>query len=261
MASITDYTENAWLNHLLRNTALGASASWCALFKAALDPTDSTAGTEMTGGSYSRLAITWSAASSRQITTTADLDFLASGSAYDDDVSAVGIYDASTLGNMLAYVVLAADITIGSGETLQIATGNLTISFASGGMGNYAVHEMLDHTFRNLSFTSPTTVYSTIYTAAPSDSGGGTQATGGTYARQSTTFAAPSGGSCASNATVSWTDDAGWGTITSWGLHDAAAVGTDQLIFYDTAFTEGSAVLTSGDTFQITSGSMTCSLT
>lgn len=55
--SLTDVWEKKVLNHLFRDAALGldASSMWVALFTAA--PTDSTTGTEVTGGSYARVAV------------------------------------------------------------------------------------------------------------------------------------------------------------------------------------------------------------
>jgi hypothetical protein len=55
--SMTDVWEKIVLNHLFRNAALGLDATnmWIALFTA--NPTDSTTGTEVTGGSYARVAV------------------------------------------------------------------------------------------------------------------------------------------------------------------------------------------------------------
>lgn len=55
--SMSDVWEKRLLNYLFRDTALGLDATnmWIALFTAA--PTDSTTGTEVTGGSYARVAV------------------------------------------------------------------------------------------------------------------------------------------------------------------------------------------------------------
>jgi hypothetical protein len=54
---MTDVWEKAILNHLFRNTALGLDATnmWVCLFTAT--PSDSATGTEVTGGSYARVAV------------------------------------------------------------------------------------------------------------------------------------------------------------------------------------------------------------
>jgi len=60
--SKTDFLENKIINHVLRNTAYTAPATvYAALFTAT--PGESSAGTEVTGGSYARQAATFSAPS------------------------------------------------------------------------------------------------------------------------------------------------------------------------------------------------------
>ena len=58
MAGFTDYLEDKVVNHLFGGTAYTAPTTWyCGLLTAA--PTDSTSGTEVSGGSYARQAISW----------------------------------------------------------------------------------------------------------------------------------------------------------------------------------------------------------
>jgi hypothetical protein len=77
--------------------------------------------------------------------------------------------------------------------------------------------------------TTVASVWVALFTAAPSDTGGGTEATGGSYARKATAGAdwvAASAGAT-SNATVLTfvTPTGSWGTITHFALMDAATVG------------------------------------
>ncbi|MDE2442524.1 MAG: hypothetical protein KGP14_16025, partial [Betaproteobacteria bacterium] len=59
--ALTDYAENKIVDALFRGQALGAPATWYyALYTVC--PTDSTAGTEVTGGSYARVGVTASLA-------------------------------------------------------------------------------------------------------------------------------------------------------------------------------------------------------
>lgn len=95
-------------------------------------------------------------------------------------------------------------------------------------MSDYLEQKLLEHIFKNTSFTSPTTVYLALFTAAPSDSGGGTEVSGGSYARKAITFAAASspGGTIANSATVQFdVATANWGTITHFGIFDASSAG------------------------------------
>ncbi len=52
----------------------------------------------------------------------------------------------------------------------------------------YLSDKLLDHVLRNVAYTSPTTVYLALFTSATTDGGGGTEVTGGSYARQPVTF-------------------------------------------------------------------------
>ncbi len=57
MGSMTDVYEKKVLDYLFRNASLGLDGTnlWVALFT--VTPTDSTTGTEVTGGSYARTAV------------------------------------------------------------------------------------------------------------------------------------------------------------------------------------------------------------
>lgn len=55
-------------------------------------------------------------------------------------------------------------------------------------MTDFLETALLDHVFRSVAYVPPTTIYLGLLTAAPDDSGGGTEVTGGSYARQPVTF-------------------------------------------------------------------------
>jgi len=57
-------------------------------------------------------------------------------------------------------------------------------------LSDYAEKLLLDWAMTTGSATRPTAWYVALYTAAPSDSGGGTEVSTGGYARQAVTFAA-----------------------------------------------------------------------
>ena len=93
---------------------------------------------------------------------------------------------------------------------------------------NYAETNLVDHLMGTTAYTMPTAVWLGLFTAAPSDTGGGTEASGGAYARQEIEFnAASSPGGQATNAnTETFTaSGAGWGTITHVALFDAVTSG------------------------------------
>lgn len=80
---------------------------------------------------------------------------------------------------------------------------------------------VLNHFLRNSSQTSPTTVYAALFTVAPTVSGGGTEVTGGSYARVAVTFGAPSNGVTSNTGAVSFpTASASWGTVVAMAIMD-----------------------------------------
>ena len=75
-------------------------------------------------------------------------------------------------------------------------------------------------------------VYIALFTAAPSDSGGGTEVSGGSYARKIvTTGFTVTNGHAENTADVEFIQaTADWGTITHWGIFDAITSG--NLLFH-----------------------------
>jgi hypothetical protein len=91
---------------------------------------------------------------------------------------------------------------------------------------DYLENAVLDHVFRNVALTSPVAVYVALYTAAPSDAGGGTEVSGNGYARVEATFGAASGGEIANSSAVTFDPATGsWGEITHYAIFDAATGG------------------------------------
>jgi len=124
-------------------------------------------------------------------------------------------------------------------------------------MSNYLENALINATLRNTSYTSPATVYVALFTTDPTDAGTGTEVSGGSYARQSVTFAAPSNGLSASNADVTFPQaSASWGTVGWIGIYDALTTGN---LLYHTALDVAKAIDT-GDIFKIASGSLTAQL-
>ena len=124
-------------------------------------------------------------------------------------------------------------------------------------MSNFLENALINATLRNTSYTSPATVYISLHTADPTDAGTGTEVSGGSYARQSATFAAPSNGASATNADVTFPQATGnWGTIGWIGIWDALTTGN---LLYHTAL-DASKAIDTGDIFKIASGSLTVTL-
>lgn len=128
MAALSDFLENKLLEHITGKASYAMPTVHVALFTVA--PTDSAAGTEVTGGGYSRKATTgasWNAAANGQIKNAVDLEW-ATASASWGSVVAIALMDAPTGGNVLVYGTAQSAKTIESGDTYRISAGNLTLS-------------------------------------------------------------------------------------------------------------------------------------
>jgi hypothetical protein len=122
---------------------------------------------------------------------------------------------------------------------------------------NYLENALINAVLRNTTYTSPATVYVSLWTTDPTDAGSGNEVSGGSYARTSVTFGAPSNGVTSNNADVSFPQaTASWGTVGWIGLNDASTSG--NLLFHTPLDT--SKTIDSGDIFKIASGSLTVTL-
>jgi hypothetical protein len=122
--NLTNYLESKLIDHFLGTTTYTKpSAVYVALFT--VTPGEAAGGTEVTGGSYARQAATFGAASSGATTNDTNIDFANMPAA---TTVAIGIFDASTSGNMLLYGALTTNKTTDAGDTLRIATGSLSVS-------------------------------------------------------------------------------------------------------------------------------------
>jgi len=113
---------------------------------------------------------------------------------------------------------------------------------------------LVNHVLRNTAYTSPTTVYVALFTSATDDTGGGTEVTGGSYARQSAAFDAPSpAGQTQNTSDITFPEaTAAWGTVTHFAMFDAVTVGN---MLYHGALTS-SKVVDGGDTFKFAAGDL-----
>lgn len=107
---------------------------------------------------------------------------------------------------------------------------------------NFAENKIVDAVLRAQSIGAPATWYIGLFTAAPSDTGGGTEVSGGSYARVavtaslanfagtqsagSTAASSGTGGTSSNNGAITFAaPTANWGVITHFGLFDASTAG------------------------------------
>ena len=105
----------------------------------------------------------------------------------------------------------------------------------AGNLSDWSENALLDWLMGGSSPTRPTTRYLALFTAAPSDSGGGTEVSGGGYARQSFTSAAAASGATSNDSAVSFTaSGANFGTVTHVGVFSASPGG--NLLWHGPSF-------------------------
>jgi len=103
---------------------------------------------------------------------------------------------------------------------------------------DYLEVEIRKHIFRTGSFTKPTVLAVALYTAAPGETGGGTEVSGGSYARvqrdpldANWTAASATDGLTDNAAALTFpAPTANWGVVTYQALHDATS-GGNMLIY------------------------------
>lgn len=122
--NLSDYLELKLLDHFLGTTSYTKPTTvYLALY--AVAPTDSTAGTEVSGGSYARKTVAFNAAASGSTTNTSDIDFNGMPAC---TVVAIAVTDALTAGNILVYGPLTANKSLDAGDILRVSAGDLSIS-------------------------------------------------------------------------------------------------------------------------------------
>lgn len=127
------------------------------------------------------------------------------------------------------------------------------------GFSDYLEDKVLEHVFGGNAYSAPSTLYVALYTAAPSDTGGGTEVSGGGYVRKTTTFnVSGTNPTTASNAgAIEYpTATANYGTVVAVGIFDASSSG--NLLAY--ANLSASKVVSTGDVFRFNTGDLDVTL-
>lgn len=118
---------------------------------------------------------------------------------------------------------------------------------------DYLKVNLLNEILRAIAFTAPGAVYLAAYTVAPTDAGGGTEVSGGAYARQTISFGAPAGNQVANSADILFPiATASWGTIVHFGIFDAPSAGN---LLYHTALA-ASRTIGIGDQLRVPTGQL-----
>lgn len=128
------------------------------------------------------------------------------------------------------------------------------------GKSDWLENKVLDHLLGGPDLVRPGTIYVALFTVAPTaDAGtGGTEVTGGAYARvgvtnNTTNFPAATGGVKSNGAVITFpTATAPWGTIVAFGIYDALTAG--NLLFWNVV--TANKVISTNDIAQFPIGSL-----
>lgn len=123
--SASNFLENKLLDNALGVANYSTPTPYLALFTS--DPGEDGTGTEVSGGSYVREAITFNPATNGTSSNNGVVQF-DTATANWGTVSHVAVFDASTGGNMLFYGAVTVSKTITTGDTFQVGDENLTIT-------------------------------------------------------------------------------------------------------------------------------------
>ena len=132
MAGFSDYLEDKVLDHVFGGVAYTAPTTlYVALYTVA--PDDTGGGTEVTttGTAYARQSGTFTVSGTNPTTatTSAAIEYPTATADYGT-VVAVGILDASSGGNLLAYANLDTSKVVSTGDVFRFDAGDLDITLA-----------------------------------------------------------------------------------------------------------------------------------
>lgn len=124
----------------------------------------------------------------------------------------------------------------------------------AGNLTNYLENKLLDHFLGTTSYAMPT-VYVGLFTVSPTDAGGGTEVTGGSYARQTAAFSAAASGETSNSGNIDFTGMPACTTVAI-ALFDNLTSG--NMLLWGTLTTNKTT--DAGDTLRIATGDLDVSI-
>jgi hypothetical protein len=124
--SFSNFLETEILDHVFAGAAYTApSTKYLALFTAVADG-EAGSVTEVTGGGYARQTVAFTT-SGNTTSNNAAVEYPTATANYGT-VTHVGVYDASSSGNLMAYAALSSNKTIETGDVFRVPSGDLDIT-------------------------------------------------------------------------------------------------------------------------------------
>ena len=127
------------------------------------------------------------------------------------------------------------------------------------GFSDYLENKVLEHVFENSAYTAPSTLFAALFTVAPSDTGGGTEVSGGGYVRKTAAFTVSGTNptTATNGSAIEYPTATGnYGTVVAVGVFDASSSG--NLLAY--ANLDTSKVVSTGDVFRFNAGDLDITL-
>ena len=127
--SFTNYLETEILDHVFAGAAYSAPGThYLALFTAISDgEAGSVTEVSTSGTAYARVAVSFSTSGDTTSNSGAVEYATATGGGFGT-VTHVGVYDASTSGNLMCYATLTASKAIAAGDVFRVPAGDLDIT-------------------------------------------------------------------------------------------------------------------------------------
>ncbi len=123
--SLSNTFETTVLTWLLTNSAATRPTAWyVALFTS--NPAEDASGTEVSGGAYARQSVTFTV-SGNTASNSAAIEFPTATASYGT-VTHVGVFDAASAGNLIAYAALTTSKAIDTGDVMRIPASDLDVT-------------------------------------------------------------------------------------------------------------------------------------
>jgi len=128
MSELSNHLENKFLEITLKGgTAYNVATPYLALFST--DPTDAGSGTECSWTNYARQAMTFGAVSNGTVSSSGTITFPAVVGA-TLTITHIGIYDASSSGNLLYHTPLDLAKTLSVDDVMSVASAGISVTLS-----------------------------------------------------------------------------------------------------------------------------------
>ncbi len=128
MSELSNHLENKFLDITLKGaTAYNVTTPYLALFTT--DPTDAGTGTECSWSGYARQSMSFGTISNGSVSSSGTITFPAVAGS-NVTITHIGIYDASSGGNLLYHTPLDSSKTLSADDVMSVASGGISVTLS-----------------------------------------------------------------------------------------------------------------------------------